>query len=339
MTNTPSMTIAEAMGSIPRTVADLLGQGTLDRCFAEAGLPVDLCDLAGSYIPEVAIDRFFQSTARRAGDEFFGATLARSVSVQDYGVWGDYVLQAPTLASALERATSIIHLHADKDTLTLLRRSNSVRFEYTFGERTGEGYRQIAMAAIGPLISIPRHYLGEAWLPRRIRIDNSERGAAKRLEGEFNCDVLTNGTAISIEISNADLRSANLSKISQVVTREDVERACCGGPPVGILSIVEELILQRIGVRRTSIADIAEATDLSKRTLQRLLHQEGISFRSLSNIIRMRRAQELLVGSSLSVSEIATLLDYATPSHFARAFQKSFAVAPLVYRGINSPQT
>jgi AraC-like DNA-binding protein len=46
----------------------------------------------------------------------------------------------------------------------------------------------------------------------------------------------------------------------------------------------------------------------------------------------MHRAEELLIDSHASVSEISALLDYSTASHFARAFRKSRGVSPLEFR-------
>ncbi|WP_282157533.1 AraC family transcriptional regulator [Shimia thalassica] len=332
MPDTPSMTVAEAMGSIPEVIGERLRTREFARCFSDAGLQSDFHIQTGNYIPEVALDRFLHSAAHRAGDDFLGASLAQSVSVQDYGVWGDYVLEAPTLLSAMSRASSIIHLHADNDTLKLRRRPKSVRFEYGFAERGGKGYRQIAMAAFGPLTSIPRYFLGQSWKPQKIGIDLEARGAVRRLEREFDCAVRARDSVVSIEIPNSELLTANPTTAPRRTTREDVVRACSGGPPKGIVPIMEQLLLQRVGIEDTGLESLAEAINVSKRTLQRRLDREGIDFRSLSLSVRMRRAQELLAGTDLDVSEIATHLEYSTPGHFARAFRQSFDVAPSQYR-------
>lgn len=328
------MTVAEAMGSIPEAVGSALGPKPLARCFSQAGLSPDVPYEEGNFVPQIAIDRFLHSAARQSGDEFFGANLAASVSVRDYGIWGDYVLEAPTLSSALIRATSVIHLHADNDTLTLQRRANSLRFEYGFGERGGEGYRQIAMAAIGALVSIPRHYLGKAWQPLSMGLDLGDRRVAKHLESKLKSRMRTDDTAIAIEIANADLLASNPVQDIGKTTHEDVVRACRGGPPKGIVSILEQLLLQRMGTGSTRLEDMAKTLDVSRRTLQRRLDREGVDFRSLSSAVRMKRAVELLKGSELTISAIASLLEYSTPSHFARAFRQSFNVAPAEYRSL-----
>ncbi|WP_353392899.1 helix-turn-helix domain-containing protein [Ruegeria sp. HU-ET01832] len=48
----------------------------------------------------------------------------------------------------------------------------------------------------------------------------------------------------------------------------------------------------------------------------------------------MRRAAEYLAESPMSVSEIATLLEYSTPSHFARTFRKFYGCPPGQYRTV-----
>lgn len=150
------------------------------------------------------------------------------------------------------------------------------------------------------------------------------RGAVRRLEREFDCAVRAHDSVVSIEIPNSELLTANPTTAPRRTTREDVVRACSGGPPKGIVPIMEQLLLQRGGIEDTGLESLAEAINVSKRTLQRRLDREGVDFRSLSLSVCMRRAQELLAGTDLDVSEIATHLEYSTPGHFARAFRQSF---------------
>jgi AraC-like DNA-binding protein len=85
-------------------------------------------------------------------------------------------------------------------------------------------------------------------------------------------------------------------------------------------------------VAPTTLDDIARPMAMSRRTLQRRLNQDGVDFRQILEAVKMRRAEELLIGSHASVSEISTLLDYSTASHFARAFRKSRGASPLEFR-------
>jgi AraC-like DNA-binding protein len=54
---------------------------------------------------------------------------------------------------------------------------------------------------------------------------------------------------------------------------------------------------------------------------------------------RMERARELLDGRRLSVAEVAAMVGYANPSHFAAAFRRAYGVPPRSYLGDRSRAT
>ncbi|WP_286899395.1 helix-turn-helix domain-containing protein [Achromobacter sp. UBA2119] len=82
-----------------------------------------------------------------------------------------------------------------------------------------------------------------------------------------------------------------------------------------------------------SIDSTAKAMGTSVRTLQRVLRRDsGVSFRELSSTARLRRAQDLLRESTVSITQIAMDSGYSTPANFSRAFRKASGVAPHEYR-------
>ncbi len=334
MTSLPPMTVAEAFGSIPDVIDCALGHTVLRRCLTSAGLPEDISRKIGWYVPEISLNRLLHTAARSAGDDLFGLHLVENLSVKEYGAWGDYVLEAPTLGKALQRAVSIIHLHADNDGLAIRYGATTTRLEYTFGEKHCPGYRQVALAALGPLLSIPRHFKGENWCPVSIGLDIVEPVNLDRIGTNLGTDVHGNEACIYLEIFNTDLSAINPNTPPSWTTRKDVVRMCRGGPPRQFVPFVEQLILERIGETKTTIDDVASMMALSRRSLQRRLDQESTNFRRIAVSAKMRRAAEYLAESPMSVSEIATLLDYSTPSHFARMFRKFYGNTPGEYRAM-----
>lgn len=332
MTSVPSMTVAEALGSAPKVISDLMGDSILERCFRTAGLPESMAFHVGHYIPEIALSRFFDAAARGAGDDLLGLRLAEHLSVTEYGPWGDYVLEAENLGAALQRAVDIMHLHADADTLTVRTGNLTTQFQYAFAEKSGSGYRQIALAALGPLMSIPRHFCGQGWQPASVGVDLNDKTAARNIEARLRIASTSDSNCISIEIPNPDLSAHNPETPIAWTTIQDVERSCLGGPPPNLASCVEALVMQSLATDAATIEDVAFIMATSTRTLQRRLNDHGTDFRSVTALARMRRATELLTGSSTTVSEIASQLGYSTTSHFSRAFRKSAGIAPNEFR-------
>src|SRR4051812_33836256 len=59
----------------------------------------------------------------------------------------------------------------------------------------------------------------------------------------------------------------------------------------------------------------------SRRQLQRVFADAGRRVRAELRAVRMRRASELLLGSSVSVREVASTVGYRQPAHFSDAFR------------------
>ncbi|MBO9419213.1 AraC family transcriptional regulator ligand-binding domain-containing protein [Labrenzia sp. R4_2] len=329
------MTISESFGSIPDVIASKLGVHALERCLAKAGLPENPNAFVGAYVPQISLNRLLDEAAQSAGNDMFGLEFVDHLCVREYGAWGDYILEAPNLGSALKRAESIIHLHANKDRLRLRNSGETTFFEYRFGERISPGYRQVALAALGPLLSIPRYFLGSNWQPVSIGLDISDASSRRLIETRLNIDVRLGEACLSLELHNADLACNNRRVPSVWTTRADVERACNGGPPSTLVECVMELIHQMKERDELTLDSVASTLAISRRTLQRNLNREGVTFRCLVGLAKMRRARDLLAGSPVTVSEIAMSLDYSTPGHFARAFKRVHGLSPLQYRHAN----
>jgi AraC-like DNA-binding protein len=75
----------------------------------------------------------------------------------------------------------------------------------------------------------------------------------------------------------------------------------------------------------------AKIADLSTRTLQRRLADEQLSYRGLLDTVRYETAIDLMQNTDNTVTDIANLLGYTDPSHFARAFRRMAGVSPREY--------
>ena len=83
---------------------------------------------------------------------------------------------------------------------------------------------------------------------------------------------------------------------------------------------------------RANLDLVGENLGLHPRTLQRLLGREKLSFGMLLNEVRRELALRYLSGSTHSVSSIAQMTGYATPSSFTRWFCTEFGTAPAAWR-------
>lgn len=94
-----------------------------------------------------------------------------------------------------------------------------------------------------------------------------------------------------------------------------------------------QLVISRgLGLGRIALKQIAVELDLSVRTLQRRLNQQGQTFREVLDEVRAARAHDYLSDPILPLSQIAFLLGYTEQSTFQSAFRRWTGVAPGRYR-------
>src|SRR5689334_11310398 len=78
-----------------------------------------------------------------------------------------------------------------------------------------------------------------------------------------------------------------------------------------------------------SVSALARAVNLSSSYLTKLFRAHvGQSPAQYDKTIRLERARELVLSSSLSVKEIMVKVGWRDPSHFSREFKRRHGVAP-----------
>jgi AraC-like DNA-binding protein len=77
---------------------------------------------------------------------------------------------------------------------------------------------------------------------------------------------------------------------------------------------------------------VAALFSMHSRTLSRRLDAFGVSFQELVDEGRFEIARQMLEDSAMEVGQIASLLDYADPSAFTRAFRRWSGTTPGRWR-------
>ncbi len=91
--------------------------------------------------------------------------------------------------------------------------------------------------------------------------------------------------------------------------------------------------------KNISIAGVALSLGLTPNYLSALFHKRvGTTFSKYLTQLRMERAREILMNSSLPVGEVATRVGYASARHFARTFRSTFDRYPSEIKR-SKPQT
>lgn len=249
------MISARALGAMPRFIQMEAGARGLLRASAVAGLPAGI----EQDVSQRSVMQSLDQGARLVGDARIGLVPALHLTPAAYGVWGDYVLSAPTLADAIRRTLRALRGHGSRDELGIDDRGDQVAYTYRLASTGQPGYENIACAAAGVLLNLVRCYLGQHWRPECIEFDLPPGLKLAAVQDAFGCRVRYGAGPIGIVFGREHLaarRPADGMGLSVMLA--DVRRARQGGSPETIPDIVHELVrLLLLAERDLSITHIA----------------------------------------------------------------------------------
>ncbi|MBR6207463.1 MAG: helix-turn-helix transcriptional regulator [Oscillospiraceae bacterium] len=158
--------------------------------------------------------------------------------------------------------------------------------------------------------------------PGDRRIDFCMRGLAAECYRTDKHSWSTTVCWVKLLLSNA-LRSCG--------DNVEIYRFPTGGNPRADCGEILQYIQQNY--RTVRLSTLAQQFHYNETYLSRMLqnyaHQ---SFTEIVREIRMNRAVEYLVSSSLRIHEIAGLVGYSSVDHFSRAFKATYGISPQRYR-------
>lgn len=100
----------------------------------------------------------------------------------------------------------------------------------------------------------------------------------------------------------------------------------------GVSGRVIEVLQRRIGKQPLAIDYIAEELNLSKRTLQRRLQQQNVSFAQLRDQVRFHYSIDYLIHQNMSIDAISAALDFSDRTSFTNAFKRWTSLSPSSFR-------
>jgi len=98
---------------------------------------------------------------------------------------------------------------------------------------------------------------------------------------------------------------------------------------------VKRYILRRLGDPNLDTAEIAAATQLSPRSINRLFAAEGTSLMRYLWNCRLERAQAMLqhaAGTRISIEKVAWRCGFSDAAHFSRSFKGRYGSSPREFR-------
>jgi AraC-like DNA-binding protein len=195
------------------------------------------------------------------------------------------------------------------------------------GEVVGYEVMDFGFAAILKLLRMISHDTLEPVEVRLLRPKPDDIGPYLRSFGE-NVRFDQIDTAVVFKLVDVDKplvsASQELALAQDRITEHYLEGI--GGAALSIK--VKNVIVRLLPNGEVMAADAAKSLNMSVRSLQRKLSNEGVSFKEMVADVRQTLALSYLADTKHPLNEIAYLLGFSDHSNFTRAFKRWFGVSP-----------
>ena len=303
--------------------------------FKKVGLDPDKMRDPNARYPETALMRLWELALEETKDPCMGLTVARNWHPSTLHALGFAWLASTTLKDAFERLVRYSRILVDIDRASLEETEDAFCFKIItpigYIRAPDESYD----AYLAVVLDMCRVSYGQELNPQRVTM---MRGMPKHCSGEFfqlfrapiefsaSEDALYFGKAKLLEdlpTANTELARAN---------DEIIQRYLASLDRANIAMQVRTKLVEQLSSGHATQTSIAKSLNMSTRSLQRKLKEEGSSFKEILEQTRRDLAQQYVREGQMSTKEITYLLGFSEPSNFARAFTRWTGVSPSEYR-------
>jgi AraC-like DNA-binding protein len=173
--------------------------------------------------------------------------------------------------------------------------------------------------------------------PLGVELIHDRFGSQDEAERTFGCPVRFQAPRNVLRFSDATLRSAPAaanSAISEQVVRYTeslMSRLASDTVVESAAAVVRRLLVEG---RRPDRTVVARRIQMSERTLQRRLREEGTSFKAVRDRVREETSRALLSNASLKVEAVGRSVGFAEGSSFSKAFTRWAGHSPAQFRAL-----
>ncbi|MEC7763150.1 MAG: AraC family transcriptional regulator [Pseudomonadota bacterium] len=302
--------------------------------FRESGVSPASIDHRDARVPVEAPMALLEAAARTLDMPDFGLRFAEFRQMPDLGPVALVLREKETLGEVLETMARAFHLHSSALFLSVVDDGDLTLLTVELLTRQHILSRQSAEMILGGVTEMLRWVLGADWSPKGVMFRHTKAlpsaiyrkhfGSLPGFDQEFNAIVLE-----PKDLARSIRRPATARMIDAQAA--DILSRAAEAPDVFSYRVRQLIVL--LIARGEGRADrIAGLLGMDRRTMHRRLSSEGLRFSDLLDEVRQELAQQYVLGSDRSLTEISYLVGFESSSVFSRWYRNAFGAAPLASR-------
>jgi len=172
------------------------------------------------------------------------------------------------------------------------------------------------------LIKMARTQTSEPLIAQKLTLTSTHK-TCDMLSKFIGCDIERGSTnSIHVHKPEALIPFVSADNVMWMEAESELQRRSLGRVNSALYEEVQSILMHTLSVGNGTVDPVIERMGISKRTLQRRLKKDGLSFRQVLNDTRFRLANNFLRQGKISKTEIAYRLGYRDPNSFYRVYKE-----------------
>jgi len=303
------------------------------QVLASARLPSRLFDIPGRYVPPPEYFSLWRGIRAVSGDPNIGMVLATAVKPELTEPLFLAILSAVNLADAIAVVSRFKRLLEPED-LIVVDDGAQLVLTYDWPGCNETVPQALVDAELAFLVEMGRRGTGQRDLsPREVWLCASELEHGTRHADFFHCAIRLGAGSNGLVIAAEDTQRPFVSNNPQLLTAlKPYLEANTPPSPRSAVARVRSVIAERLRGQRPDADTVARELAMSTRAMQRMLKDNGTSFRQVLDDVRNEHARGYLASTRFSDGEISFLLGFDDPNSFYRAFRSWNRMSPSEFR-------
>lgn len=304
-----------------------------EKMMASVGLDIACMENLETQISFDAFLRLLAECARVADCPDFATRASIQRGMPNLGPVTLLMREAATIEEAINYYTSHLPLHADGTFIQLDKRFHNPLVVIEISARTREESFQCTQFAVVGITMLVRWLLGEEFQPDMIALAFAKPANMRGFQRFFKCPVQYKQVLSGVVINEATLQRTPvtstpfLRRLAMQQLNPIVQRSAAS-----FSNKVERQIRQMLDEGGCDAESLAGHFNVDRRTMNRRLSNEGVTFSRILQCVRTDIACRALAGTSSSLAMIADQTGFDSLSSFSRWFHQSFGCSATQWR-------
>jgi AraC-like DNA-binding protein len=284
-------------------------------------------------------NRVIEKAIESTEDLHFGLHAGENLNLSAAGLILQLVQTSETIKQAYELCCQYANLGCSALPMELKESSNNYELIFT-PNQIWKADSEIAFqhTVLGVLVFKAKEFYSLTHMqnyPVEVNLTWDKSRDFEKIEKSFGCRVNYSKSAISMSFKKEHIESPIITSnytLLKILVSHAEEISSKKKADSGYYTVVTQTVINLIKPEFPTIEQVASHLNLSKRSLQRRLQEESLSFKKIIEELKREFALGYIKKQDLSVSDIAYLLNYTEVSTFTRSFKRWTGKSPVKFR-------